>query len=530
MKKTILFAMLCLVFSSLSFANVTKVYGEGFLEMKGDLPILHVKGSEYEMGKQYGYLVGDRVAANVQNLKSIGEAQAPKVKLLPNFIFTWLRTTVGWIFWQTFSKDVKTHINGMIDGAKEAGVKLTKYDVAFINSVIDIVGIAKANVGELPFTKASEKSEESFLLKMLGLDWMNTNCDSMAVWGDRTVDGKTFQTRNTDITTGVGMERYPLVVVYKPEGKIPFVTASFSGMVGIFTGMNAYGVALGQVWAFSKDVMITEPWQLSTRKIFSEVKTAKEALGRFKGMMNTTYGNNFVVADAGGHDHADETGYAIEMSAKHVAYFTQDDNRELGVNYNGEPYGLPMKNGVFRGDVSFDPAIRARQLSANGPSGDPRVTGSYNNRYKGQYDKIIAFEEQGVLMGKEQAEYISRETAMRGTSLQTAVYANTDRDMWVSYSKILEDGKVIQAYEQEYVNIPFKDYLSDLEVVNGTLHIKNWLKAREGLTLKITSQNQQIQKTLNLKEQSSHATSLTVNEGDVVELYSQNQLIDRLVK
>lgn len=529
MKKTFLTIIFSLFFISQSSAAVTKVYGDGFLEMIGDLPVLHVKGNEYEMGKQYGYLAGDKIAANVVNLKAIGAAQEPKVKLLPDMIFTWLRKTVGWVFWLTYPANVKTHIKGIVDGAKEAKISLNRYDVSFINALIDVVGIAKANIGELP-GKKSDKSEESFLLKVLGLSWINHNCDSMAVWGDRTVDGKTFQTRNTDITTGVGMERYPLVVVYKAEGKIPFVTAAFAGMVGIFTGMNAHGLALGQVWAFSKDVKVTTPWHLSVRKIFSETATAKEALYKFKQMNTTTYGNNFVVADAGGHSDDAETGYSIEMSGKNFASFTENDPGELVVNYNGETYGYPIDNAVFRGDVSFDPKVRAHQLSANGPEGDPRGTGSYSQRYKGQYDRIVAFEEKGVLIGKEQAESVSRETAMRGTSLQTAVYANTDREMWVSYAKILEDGTSVQAYEQEYVNIPFKDYLADLKIVNGELRIRNWFKARQGLTLRHVTNSKMFEEKIDLQAKSTLMTGIQLSKGDVVELYENNKLIDRLVK
>jgi len=525
--KNISLMLLCLLFTLSSALANPKVYGQGFVDYEGDLPILHLKGSEYEMGKQYGYLVGDRVAANVENLKSIGEAQEQRVKLLPNSVFTWLRRVVGWVFWITYPENIKTHIKGMVDGAKERDVKLHRYDISFVNAVIDIVGIAKANIGELPKDRQG-LSEESFLLKVLGLDRFNHNCDSMAVWGSRTIDGKTFQTRNTDITTGVGIERYPLVVIYKPDGKIPFVTAAFSGMVGIFTGMNAHGIALGQVWAFSKDVALAEPWHISVRKIFSEATSAEQALAKFKQLRTTTYGNNFVIADAGGHHDDSKTGYSIEMTAKRMAYFTENDPRELELKYEGESYGYPIENAVYRGDLSLDPIIRSRQLAANGPEGDPRGTGSYSQRYKGQYDKIIAFEEQGKLIGKEEAESISRDTAMRGASLQTAVYANTDRNMWVSYSKIMPDGKVIQAYEQEYINIPFKDYLADLKLSNGEVVIKNWLKAAKNLTLKVKNTQSFEAQKIELSRDEFTATGLYPATGDVVELYHDNKLIDRL--
>lgn len=529
MKKISLMSFfLCLVFSVQTSANTVKVYGDGYLEMIDDLAILHVKGSEFETGKQYGYLVGDKVAANVANLKSIGAAEQSEIKLLPDAIFTWLRRAVGFVFWLTLQNNVKTHIKGMIEGAKEAGVKLNKYDVTFINSIIDIVGIAKANVGEIP-SRVAAKPELSWILKVLGLSKFNYNCDSLAVWGSRTQDGKTFQSRNTDITTGVGIERYPLAIIYKLDGKIPFITAAFSGMIGIFSGMNAYGVALGQVWAFSKDVKLTTPWNIVMRKYFSENSSAKRVENSLRRLGSTTYGNNFIVADAGGHENSEDTGFAIEMTAKRYASFIANDQRELLPRYEGVPYGYPITEGVLRADISLDLAIRSRQLSGNGPDGDARNSSSYVNRYKGQYDRIKAYEESGILMGQAEVESISRETAMRGSSLQTAVYANTDREMWVSYSKILDNGTVIQAYEQKYTHIPFYQYLIDLKLENGMVIIKNWFKERSRLKLLHKNAQKQIQEIdIKLNKNEVLATSITLLKGDTIELYDGTRLIDRL--
>jgi hypothetical protein len=484
-----------------------------------DLPVLHLKGSEYEMGKQYGFLAGDRIASNVLNLKEIGQAEEPKIKLLPDALFTYLRRIVGWVFWLTFPKNIKDHIKGIVSGAKENKIKLNRFDIAFINSIIDLVGIAKSNQGEV------------LLLKILGLEKFNYNCDSMAVWGNRTMDGKTFQTRNTDITTGTGIERFPIVVIYKPQGKIPFITAAFSGMVGIFSGMNAYGVSLGQVWAFSKDVKLATPWNLVMRKYFSNFKTAKEVEGALRKRGTTTYGNNFVIADAGGHENSNETGYAIEMTAKRYASFSANDQKELLATYQEIPYGYPIENAVFRGDLSLDLDIRSRQLASNGPDGDPRTTSAYSERYKGQYDRILAFEQNGVLISHVQAESISRETAMRDSSLQTSVYANTDRDFWVSYSKINDDGSVIQAYQRNYINIPFYKYLVNLQFSNGKVEIKNWFKQRE-LKLIHKSRNNTIliENQVIVSDEKIYSTGIVLLEGESLELYQDNQLIDRLQK
>jgi hypothetical protein len=91
MFKLLLSLVLFLILMSQTFASESKViktYGNGFLEMRGDVPFLHLKGSEFEMGKQYGALAANDISANIENLKKIGESEQPDVKYLPNSIFT----------------------------------------------------------------------------------------------------------------------------------------------------------------------------------------------------------------------------------------------------------------------------------------------------------------------------------------------------------------------------------------------------------------------------------------------------------
>lgn len=535
--------------------KVVATYGQGWLERVNGLPILVLKGTEREMGEQYGYLAGDMVKGNIEGLKGIAEANAPKImKWIPKPIFAGLRRTIGWIFWLTYPKDVKEHIKGIVAGAKKRPdkLKLNKMDISFVNTVIDLVGIVRGVIDKDDSKSTVGGLTASDIIRFLGAPDIHTNCDTMAVWGPRTVGGKTFQTRNTDIDTGDGLERFPLVVVSKKDGKLPVMAASFAGMVGIFSGMNANGVAVGQVWAFSKDVKLHTPWHLQIRESFMNGRNAREATLLFSRMDNVTYGSNFVFADKGdGAEGYFSEGYSIEASSKNFVVFEANDPRELESKVDGESYGLPIPYGVVRGDVTMDPVLRSRSTGARGPTGDPRLSGSYRNRYKGQVDRILAYEKQGILIGKEQAEAISRETAMIGGNLQDIVYANTDREAWVAYSEILPDGSVRQAYENEYKHIPFSRYLSTVLVDSETKQprLSSWMpELRRELTLTISRVERKekrgwfrsprtvpaSQETISLiadAEDKSLSDVAELHEGDVLELRetATGKLVDRSV-
>lgn len=444
---------------TLAHAEIVGTYGQGWAEVNNGLKTLHLKGSERDMGRQYGYLVADEIEDTLNILREVAVKQEPKVRYLPKWAFRGIRRFIGWIWWQTFPKNVKDHLDGIIEGGKlrPNPVKLTHGDLGFMNGIIDTAALFRAGADSIESqTPKAEERAGQMLLKLLGLGGITTNCDTFAAWGSRTVDGKTFQTRNVDVPTGQGLESHPLVVIYKPEGKIPFVTAAFSGIVGMFTGMNAEGVGMGQVWAFSKNNTVTAPWQLQMRDVMMHSRTAAEARDRMMAFKKLTYGNNFVLAGPTPGD-----AYALEGNSKRLAWFGANDPKEAELKFEGESVNIPLTEAVLRGDASFDLEVRKAQNACNGPDGDPRTSNAYKKRYKGQSDLILEYEAQGIKIGKAEAERISRDTAMRSGSLQAAVYANTDRELWVAYARMNADGTVTQAYEREYVYVPFYQYLLD---------------------------------------------------------------------
>ena len=532
-RKVLICFLVCSTFSFNSFAGEPlAVYGNAWLEQEGEYPVVHLRGTEREMGIQLGFLVGDRFQEQVNNLRSIGEHDVKDLAKIPDWLFIGLRRFIGAIYYTTYPKDIKEQIKGIVIGAKmrPEHIKLHTMDIAFMNTLIDLTGFVNAIAEKLGIQPSVMR-----IMKWVGIPAINSNCDSMAVWGPRTQGGKTFQNRNTDIETGNGVEKLPLIMIEKKDGAIPIASASITGMLGIFAGMNAYGVGVGQIWATSNDVKIWTPWQHQIREAFLQAHSASEAVTLFSQMGRVGYGSNFVFADAGnGGNGYESEGYAVEANSKNLAIFKSNDPRELDAKVGGKTYGLPLAYSVMRGDVSMDQTIRKDQPAAAGPTGDPTTTGSYGDRYRGLYDRILAYEKAGVLMGVDETIAISRETAMKKSNLLNAIYANTDRNMWVAYSKMNDDGSTTQAYQRDYVNIPFYQYLSTMEYDGSqVLTVKSYrpdksrnlvVKLYRGKDLlddsiRFTADRELL--TLNVKAQS----------GDLFELRDRetNALVDRLV-
>lgn len=416
--------------SSAATPQVVARYGEGFLEDEAGRLILHTKGSTYERGVQYGYLLGDKLEALVATLATYASQSAKNV---PSWALQ-LVTPVGSMLYEPyFDADSLEEIRGIIDGARlrDPNTTLQKHDLIFVNSLVDIGGM---------------------------LDLSVFRCSSLAVWGSRTEGGKLIQTRVIDLMVGSGLENFCLVVMAKPEGGIPYVNVGWVGMIGVCTGMNAAGLGVGQIWAKSTDNAVGRPWPIVTRQVMATGASVDDAVDALRRSPQRTYGSNFVFADPGRTRGGVPAAVAVETTASMIATFGENDPRELQALYNGQPYGIPMTEAVFRGDSSMDPAIRSRQTSSHGPTGDPRTASAYKNRYQGQADAILRREAAGKKIDAAEAIEITKEVAMPKNSLLCAVYANDDLELWVANARLLPGGGVSEALHEPYYHYSLDAY------------------------------------------------------------------------
>jgi isopenicillin-N N-acyltransferase-like protein len=141
-------------------------------------------------------------------------------------------------------------------------------------------------------------------------------CSSLIVEPERSATGGLLFGRNLDFYNLGILQKYGIVVVYRPENKHAFVSVGFPGMLGCFSGMNDAGlaVAVHEVF-FSKDggPMFNPkgmPYTLSFRRILEECATIEEAEKLMRSMPRTTL-LNLAVCDR-------QKGAVLEMTPKNV--------------------------------------------------------------------------------------------------------------------------------------------------------------------------------------------------------------------
>jgi hypothetical protein len=190
-----------------------EAWRSGIGQGDSEIPVVVVRGTPYEMGRQLGEAIGGQMRAFVPGAMAGITAELGVSEAVLGEV--WARSAA-------YTDDrLEQELAGLADGS------------------------------ELPLSLLQALHAVPLL--------MPYSCSSIAAWGEATEDGHLYQTRNLDWSLEVKAHDVPVIVVYLPDEGIPHVVPTFAGMIGAHTGMNARGLVLAEMGDASREEM---PYQV----------------------------------------------------------------------------------------------------------------------------------------------------------------------------------------------------------------------------------------------------------------------------
>lgn len=265
-----------------------KIYENGWLEEQYGIKIVHLKGSFYDMGYQYGSLLKYEILKGLRAQKT----------LLPIFGVTY--TEIQEDFWNNQKNYMSEETLDYIQGTADAlGINIDDYGWVWL-----LEGVAY------------------FKLPSPTFDY----CSSFAAWGNATSSGELIQVRMIDgppkckdPVTGEPFESNPILVVADPDDGNAFAYPTFAGYCAE-DGFNEMGISVMSMWSRNNGYKTVHGAPIGTR-ILETLYTASDIETALSIMTtNKTYGYMMIISDS-----KIPLSYAVETTGN-LTYFGTWDN------------------------------------------------------------------------------------------------------------------------------------------------------------------------------------------------------------
>ncbi|MBE3121196.1 MAG: hypothetical protein IMZ43_10920 [Thermoplasmata archaeon] len=288
----------------------------GWLEERENVTILHVNGSNYQMGYQHGYLLQEKVQENIRAFLDFANTSISYDALLA--------------MWDTMNvyvpQEYKDELQGIADGA----------NISFNDIAVSIAAIEYADHG----------------------------CYGIAAWGPATIDGKLYHARSFDLpstiqdpVTGRYAHNNTVLVVRKPTNGSASLCPSIAGSFHTGGGINEHGIALGIQICWSKDQTFQgNPYHFRVQQVLDYATTAEDAINIVN--TNRTHGFNFIISQA-----SPPEGFIVEQTANHTYVGTYNDSVESKHPFWG------FDHVVRRTNVFLETTIAETQRKRYDPTG-----------------------------------------------------------------------------------------------------------------------------------------------------------------
>jgi hypothetical protein len=250
------------------FLKTINYFDDGWLEERDGVKILHLNGSNYDMGYQHGILLKNEINAN-------------------------FRAFCNWISERGFSYEQ------LVEKWNIMEPYLPQCYIDEIKGVADGSGLSIENVS----------------VYNIGF-YLVVNCGSFAAWGPATIDGRLYHARSHDFPTkikdpetGTYLVETQILIVRKPIGFFSSVSPSEAGMVTASDGLNDMAIATGMLSSWTDDETLNGiNVGFRMRMVLDTASNITEALNIITS--NKTLGYNFIVSDG-----KIPIGYAVETTA-----------------------------------------------------------------------------------------------------------------------------------------------------------------------------------------------------------------------
>jgi hypothetical protein len=241
--------------------------GKGWLDLRSGYPVLHLRGTPWEMGFQHGTLLRRECLSLLRSVAKM-DREGPVLR----------------VFGRTFTaRDALAVI---------AVLQRPYVPLRFMEEMRGLAAALDVPVDEIV---AANLIPELF------------HCSGFALLPPVTVDRTVLHGRVLDYGTDWRLQEHAVLIVTEPEGRHAFANVSYAGFIGSVTGMNEKHVSIGEMGGGGLGYFLGTPMSFLVRRVLEEAESLSEAVAVFRDARRTCE-YFYVIADG-------NSGQAVGMEA-----------------------------------------------------------------------------------------------------------------------------------------------------------------------------------------------------------------------
>ncbi|HLV45675.1 MAG TPA: C45 family peptidase [Flavobacterium sp.] len=239
-------------------------------------------------------------------------------------------------------------------------------------------------------------------------------CSSVALWNDKTEDGKLLLGRNFDFYAGDDFAKNKIIAFVKPDEGYPFATVTWAGMIGVVSGMNNQGLTITMNAGKSDMPLVAKtPISIVAREILQYASTIDEAVEIAKNK-EVFVSESLMISSA-----KDRKAVLIEMSPANFGVFEADNELVCTNHFRSEAYKDDKNNQLhIKESHSQYRMEKIEEILSEQPKMNPKKVANLLRNREGLEHEKIGF-------GNEKA-------LNQLLALHSVIFQPEDLLMWVS--------------------------------------------------------------------------------------------------
>jgi len=214
-------------------------------------------------------------------------------------------------------------------------------------------------------------------------------CSSVALWDDKTTDGKLLLGRNFDFYAGDDFAKNKIIAFVNPDEGNPFVMVTWAGMVGVVSGMNKAGLTITMNAGKSDIPLVAKtPISIVAREILQYATTIEQAI-EIAQKREVFVSESLMIGSA-----KDRKAVLIEMSPENSGVFEVENSSQLicSNHFRSEAYQNDENNSQHilesHSQYRFD---RMEEILSEQPKMNPKTIAELLRNTEGLQNQKIGY-------------------------------------------------------------------------------------------------------------------------------------------